>query len=154
METKLAKRKEDPFITPWHRLLDDVFDMRPFFDFRTDWDMPGLGTGWAPAVDVAETAEDYLIRAEVPGLRKEDVKLSLSGNVLTISGEKKMEEKKTENKKYHRLERSYGAFQRSFSLPTPVNADKITATFKDGMLEVTVPKSEEAKTKVIDIKVE
>ena len=154
METKLTKRNEGAFVTPWHRLLDDVFDMRPFFDFRADLDMPGFGTGWAPAVDVAETAEDYLIRAEVPGLRKEDVKLSLSGNVLTISGEKKMEEKKTENKKYHRLERSYGAFQRSFSLPTPVNADKISATFKDGMLEVTVPKSEEAKSKVIDIKVE
>jgi HSP20 family protein len=144
---KLMKRPEERTLSPWHRLLDDVFDMRAGFD------IPGFGTDWIPAVDVEETGENFLIRAEMPGLKKEDVKISLAENILTVSGEKKMETK-TDERKYHRLERTYGSFQRSFSLPEPIKADKISAVFKDGILEVKVPKSEEAKPREIDIKVD
>jgi HSP20 family protein len=150
--TKLAKR-ENPLITPWHRLMDDIFDMRPFFDWRPEWEMTGFGSGWSPALDIAETSDEYLMRAELPGVKKEDVKISLAQNVLTITGEKKTEYKE-ENKKYHRLERSYGTFQRSFTLPSPVKADDVSASFKEGILEIRVPKTEEAKAKVIDIKVD
>jgi HSP20 family protein len=143
---KLAVKKDNRAWDPWYRLVDDVFDMRSSLDF------PGFGTGWIPAVDVEETKDEYQIRAEMPGLKKEDVKISLTENVLTIAGEKKLESR-TDKKKYHRLERTYGSFQRSFSLPAPIQPDKITAAFKDGILEVKVPKSEEAKPKEIDIKV-
>jgi len=149
---KLAKR-ENPILTPWRRLLDDVFDMRPFFDWRTELENPGFGTDWMPAIDAAETGEEYLIKAEMPGMKKEDVKISLAQNVLTLSGEKRME-MRDENKKVHRVERSYWTFLRSFSLPGPVKADDIRAVFKDGVLEIRVPKSEETKAKAIDIKVE
>lgn len=151
--TKLTKLPEGALPTPWHRLLDDVFDMKSFFDPRPEWDAPGFGTGWAPAVDVEETKDDYILRAEMPGLKKEDVRISLTENILTISGEKKMDSR-TDDKRYHRLERAYGSFQRSFSLPAPIKADRISAGFKEGMLEVRVPKSEEAKPKEIEIKVE
>jgi HSP20 family protein len=144
--SKLAIRKETPALSPWYRLIDDLFDMRP------ELDVPGFGTGWVPSVDVEETGDAYQIRAEMPGLKKEDVKISLVENVLTISGEKKHEER-TDKKKYHRLERTYGTFQRSFSLPAPINSAKISAEFKNGVLEVVVPKSEEAKPKEIEIKV-
>jgi HSP20 family protein len=144
---KLVKRGEGPVMVPWNRLFDEMLDTRLSADF------PGFGTGWIPAVDVEETADEYLIRAEMPGLKKEDVKISLQENVLTISGEKKSEAK-SDDKRYHRLERTYGSFQRSFSLPEPIKADKIGARFKDGVLEVKIPKSEETKPREIDIKVD
>lgn len=143
---KFANRKETTALSPWYRLIDDLFEMRP------ELDLPGFGTGWVPAVDVEETDDAYQIRAEMPGLKKEDVKISLVENVLTITGEKK-HEAKSDSKKYRRLERTYGSFQRSFSLPAPISTDKISAEFKNGVLEVVVPKSEEAKIREIDIKV-
>jgi len=149
---KLAK-KEDTLITPWHRLLDDVFDMRPLFEWRPELEVPGFGGDWVPAIDLAETSGEYLLRAEMAGMKKEDVKISIAQNVLTLSGEKKAEWK-GEDKKVHRVERAYGTFRRSFSLPGPVKADDITAVFKDGILEVRIPKSEEAKAKRIDIQAE
>jgi HSP20 family protein len=144
--TKLTRRHEGVAIQPLDRFFDD------FLAEGSLWNTPGFGTGWVPAVDVEETENSYLIRAEIPGLKKEDVKLSLTENVLTISGEKKAEVE-NQNKKYHRLERTYGAFQRSFSLPEPIQADKIEASFRDGLLEVAIPKSEKAKPRNIDIKV-
>jgi HSP20 family protein len=144
---KLVKRSEGTVLVPWSRLFDEMLDN------RLSTDLPGFGTGWIPAVDVEESADEYLIRAEMPGLKKEDVKISLQENVLTISGEKKSEAK-SDNKRYHRLERTYGSFQRSFSLPEPIKADKIGASFKDGVLEVKIPKSEETKPREIDIKVD
>jgi HSP20 family protein len=145
--TKFIKRGEGNVLVPWNRLFDEMFEN----SFSRD--LSGFGTGWIPAVDVEETNEDYVIRAEMPGLKKEDVKLSLAENVLTLSGEKKSE-MKSENKRYHRLERAYGSFQRSFSLPEPIKADKINASFKDGVLEVKIPKREEVKPKEIDIHVD
>jgi HSP20 family protein len=107
---------------------------------------------WTPAVDIAEQENEYLVKMELPGVNKEDVKISLESNILTIRGEKK-QEKEEKNKSLHRVERSYGSFQRSFTLPTSVKNDKIDAFFEDGVLSVTLPKMEEAKPKQIEVKV-
>jgi len=106
---------------------------------------------WLPSVD--ETADKIVVKAEVPGMDVKDIDISLSGDVLTIKGEKKSErEEKEEN--YHLVERSYGSFSRSLRLPVAVDADKIEATYKQGVLTVTCPKKEEVKAKAIEIKAE
>ena len=109
---------------------------------------------WSPNVDMAETKDEIVLTAELPGFKKEDIKLSVEDHTITLSGEKKSEyeeEKKEEN--YYQLERRFGSFTRSFALPTPVQADKVKASYKDGILKVTLPKSEEAKKKEIQINV-
>jgi HSP20 family protein len=128
----------------WGRLLDDVLDMRPGFDLQ------GLGTGWVPLVDVEENQDEYRFYVEMPGMKQEDIKISLVENILTISGDKKPQYD-FEKRNFHRLERAYGSFQRSFSLPHLIRADKIKATVKDGILEVVVPKSEESKPREIAV---
>ena len=128
----------------WDRLFDNVLDMRPGFDLQ------GFGTGWIPSVDVEEAKDEYRFYAEVPGMRQEDIKISLAENILTLSGEKKPRYD-VEKGNFHRLERAYGTFQRSFSLPQLIQADKIKASVKDGILEITVPKSEEAKPRQITV---
>ena len=110
------------------------------------------GERWLPAVDVSEDKEKYLIRAEVPGLKKEDIKITLVNDVLTISGEKK-QEKEQKERSYHLVERSYGQFTRSFTLPTKVDPNNIKAEFKDGILEITLAKSPESKAREIEIQV-
>lgn len=105
---------------------------------------------WMPAVDISETEHDLVVTAELPGVKKDDVKLSVQDNTLTIKGEKK-QEKETKEENYHRVERTYGAFQRTFTLPAFVNSSKIKASFKDGVLKVRLPKREEAKAKEIPI---
>ena len=107
--------------------------------------------GWTPAVDITEDKDKYVVRAELPGMRKEDISVSLDGNTLTISGERKQEEEKKERESY-RSERFFGRFQRSVTLPAQVQANKIEANYKDGVLTVTLPKSEEAKRKQIEVK--
>ena len=107
---------------------------------------------WTPAVDIAEHENDYVVNIELPGVNKDDVKITLESNILTIRGEKK-QEKESKDQNLHRVERSYGAFQRSFTLPTTVKNDRIDASFKDGILTVTLPKAEEAKPKQIEVKV-
>ena len=106
---------------------------------------------WNPSVDVLENDDAYVFSAELPGLKKEDVKITLKENLLTISGEKKFE-KEQKDKNYFRMERNYGKFNRSFSLPTNVRAGDISADFSDGVLKITLPKAEEAKPKEISIK--
>lgn len=107
---------------------------------------------WTPAVDIHEQENEYVVKVELPGVSKDDVRITLESNILTIRGEKKREsEQKGEN--YHRMERSYGSFQRSFTLPTTVKSDKIDAIYKDGVLVVTLPKAEEAKPKQIEVRV-
>lgn len=107
---------------------------------------------WAPAVDIAEDREAVRITAELPGLKQNEVKINVEDGVLTLKGERKFtDETKKEN--YYRIERSYGAFSRSFSLPPTVDAEKIRATMKDGVLELLIPKKEEAKLKEIQIEV-
>src|SRR5438045_6945211 len=107
---------------------------------------------WTPLADITEDDREYVIKAELPELKKEDVKVTVENGVLTISGERKFE-KEEKNKKYHRVERSYGSFVRSFALPDLADANKVKAEFKDGMLTVHVPKSERAKAKQVEVKV-
>ena len=107
---------------------------------------------WVPAVDIFETGDSIVIKAELPGLTKEDINLEVKENTLSIKGEKKFE-KDVKEENYHRMERSYGAFRRAFSLPSTVQQDKVRAKFKDGILEVTLPKAEEAKPKQIKVDV-
>ena len=145
-------------ITPWKpfefdrirremdRLWDSFLEGRPV---RRSED----GREWSPSVDISETKNDLVIKAELPGLDPKDIDISMNNGYLTIKGEKKHEkEEKDEN--YHLIERSYGAFTRSVQLPREVQSDKITASFKNGILRITLPKSEEAKKKEIKIKVE
>lgn len=107
---------------------------------------------WVPSVDVSETDGEYQIKAEIPDVKKEDVKVTLEDGVLTIQGERK-HEKEEKGKKYHRVERSYGSFARSFTLPDLVDEEKVKAEFKDGVLNLQLPKSEKAKPKAIEVKV-
>ena len=109
-------------------------------------------TTWVPACDIYETAKEIVLKAELPGLKKEEVLVSIENNVLLIRGERKFEEDvKREN--IHRVERTYGEFLRSFTLPTFIDANMILAEFKDGLLVVTLPKREEATMKQIEVKV-
>jgi HSP20 family protein len=110
-----------------------------------------LGT-WAPAVDIYETDQNLVMKADLPGVDPKDVEVRVENNTLYLRGQRKFEnEVKEEN--YHRIERSYGAFTRTFSLPGTINADKVAAEYKDGMLTLTMPKREEAKPKTIKIQV-
>jgi HSP20 family protein len=108
---------------------------------------------WVPTVDITEDEKEYLIKAEVPEVDKKDVKVSVQDGVLTLTGERK-QEKEEKGKKFHRVERSYGSFVRSFGLPDDVAEDKLKAEFKDGMLLVHLPKAEKPKPKAIEVKVE
>ncbi|KAF0247069.1 MAG: HSP20 family [Planctomycetota bacterium] len=134
--------------------LESVSDRlsRLFSRTRTNGDEAVQLADWSPTTDVTETNEEYLIKAELPEVKREDVKISIEEGVLTFQGERK-QEKEEKGKKFHRIERSYGSFLRSFTLPTEVDASKIRAEFKDGLLNLHLPKSEKAKTKVIDVKV-
>jgi HSP20 family protein len=107
---------------------------------------------WSPLVDITEDDKEYLIKAELPEVKKEDVKVTVENGVLTITGERKFE-KEEKGKKYHRVERAYGNFLRSFALPDDADANKVNAEFKDGVLTVRVTKSETAKPKQIEVKV-
>jgi len=104
---------------------------------------------WFPPVDISENEAEYLIAAELPGLKKEDVKVTMENGMLTVSGERKEEE----GLRYHRVERSYGSFSRSFAIPSDGDAGKVKAEFKDGVLMIRVAKSEAAKPKQIEVKV-
>ena len=139
------------------RELEDIQNRLSSLFGRTS--LRGLGeetmtvSEWTPLVDLAEDDKEYLIKAELPEVKKEDVKVTVENGVLTITGERKFE-KEEENKKYHRIERAYGSFMRSFTLPQDAAGDKINAEFKDGVLKVHLPKSAEAKPKSIDVKVD
>jgi HSP20 family protein len=107
---------------------------------------------WAPLVDISEDDREYLIKAELPGAKKEDVKITAEEGTLTITGERKFE-KEEKGKKYHRIERSYGSFARSFSLPDDVSPAKVSAEFKDGVLTVHLVKDQKAKPQQVEVKV-
>lgn len=126
------------------------------------FDRPALRTGngresltvadWVPSVDISETDTEYLIKAELPEVRKEDVKVTLEDGVLTIQGERR-QEKEEKSKKFHRVERSYGSFVRCFTLPDYVDDAKVKAEYREGILNLHLPKSERAKPKAIEVKV-
>lgn len=130
--------------------LSNILD---FPALRKDGERESLAIAeWAPAVDITEDEKEYLVKAEIPEVKKEDVKVTVENNLLTISGERKFE-KEEKGKKYHRIERSYGSFVRSFSLPDDVDSSKVDAKFTDGVLTVHVAKSEAARPKQIEVKV-
>jgi HSP20 family protein len=129
-----------------NKLFDDFFG-RPVL--RTEW----TDSAWNPSVDVSEDKDNVIIKAEMPGMNKEDIKISVQDGVLTLKGEKK-QEKEEKDKNYHRIERSYGSFCRSFQLPTSVKSDKIKAGYKDGVLSIALPKAEEVKPKEIPISID
>lgn len=153
-------------LIPWRRKSDEASPVNRQLEFRREFDdlvnrffgpepwFAGrfFGQTFTPAIDVSETETDFLVKAELPGIDQEDLKIELTGDVLTIQGEKKEEKEEKENNHY-RLERSFGSFSRSFTLPGEVQADKIDAKFKDGVLSVRLPKSETSKKKSIKIDV-
>jgi len=132
-----------------NRIFDEAFRGAGRSGAEEDW---ALGGSWAPVVDIYEQGHDIVLKAELPGVDPKDVDVRVENNVLTLRGERKFDnEVKKEN--YHRVERAYGTFSRSFTLPNVVDTEKIKAEFKDGLLRLTLPKKEEAKPKQISISV-
>jgi HSP20 family protein len=125
---------------------------RMFDDAGRTWrtDEPAATTTWSPAVDIFETEGDIVVKAELPGMERKDITLNLENNVLTVKGERRFT-KETKDDNYHRIERSYGTFSRSFSIPATVDEEKIRADYKDGVLKIVLPKKEQAKPKQIRI---
>lgn len=107
---------------------------------------------WMPLTDIYEDNDKYTLKVDLPGIKKEDVKINYANGKLSISGER-VQENETKDAKWHRIEKSYGKYYRSFTLPEQIQEDKISAEFKDGLLTITIPKAEEAKPKEIEIKV-
>lgn len=105
---------------------------------------------WRPAVDIRETGDSYVVSAELPGLSKEDVQITIENNVLKLTGERRFE-KEVKEEEFHRVERAYGTFSRAFALPTRVDPERVEASFKDGILTITVPKAAEARPRKIEI---
>lgn len=139
---------------PFRELFDLQRDINQLFDSSLAAPREEVALkAWTPAVDVYEDENAYLIKLELPEVNRDDVKVSLNENTLSISGERRVEnEQKREN--YHRVERSYGQFYRSFTLPPNVDTGAINAEFKEGMLRLTLPKKEEAKPKQIEVKIQ
>jgi HSP20 family protein len=167
MPKEIIKENEKREVAPWRpfsELARMERDMeRMFEDF---WTRPWFGLGWprrfraleevaprAPAIEIYEEKDDVVVKAELPGMKREDLELNISDNLLTIKGEKKKEEEVKE-KGYYYSERSYGSFTRTVEIPKDVQTDKVRASFKDGVLEIRIPKTEEAKRKEVKIKVE
>lgn len=127
-----------------NRLFDDTFGRYPSTRQET------FERGWSPPVDIYEDKERIVVQAELPGTKKSDITIEVHDNVLTISGERKLEEG-VKREDYHRIERSYGRFSRAFSLPSSVKADNVKATYKDGILEIILPKVERVKAIPINV---
>ena len=153
MTTKLQRRPGAPFaFRPLYAPILPEFDemekgMRRMFGDFFGTDLPTQPVGWTPAVEINETPDNIVIVAELPGMTAKDVQLEFADDTLTLWGEKLEERKENGDKKYHLYERSYGAFRRSFTFPRTVNAEKIAAEFKNGVLTITLPKPAQAKTK-------
>ena len=147
-------------LTMWNpfRELDEVQNrLGGFFGGR----FPRFGDGngglqladWSPQVDITEDDKEYLIKADLPEMKKDEIKVNVENGVLTVSGERKTE-KEEKNKRFHRIERSYGTFMRSFALPEDADGTKVAAEFKEGVLRVHLPKNPVAKPKAIEVKVD
>jgi HSP20 family protein len=131
---------EDPFFSDW-----------PFF--RLVWrKAPGNGMAWAPAVEIYEKENNFVVKADLPGVKKEDVDVSVIGDTLTIKGERKAS-KEVKDEDYYRCETHYGSFSRSITLPAAVDPRKVEASYQDGILEIQVPKAKEAMPAKVEIKV-
>ena len=150
MSITISRRPADSLnsLRRLNSMLDDAFSAWPFQSQENG----ALTSSWLPATDVFEDKDAVKIVAEVPGVRPEDVKISLENNLLTIRGEKRQQaEENTE--RVHRYERTYGSFERAFSLPTTVDPEKIAASYTNGILTVTIPKAERARPREIPVKV-
>ena len=142
-----------PALAPWTGLTPFKREVERLFDRFWDLDLPEMpmpGT-WAPAMDVSETKDALIVKAETPGMDPKEIQLSLQDQMLTMKGEKRLE-KEEKDEHHYRMERAYGAFTRSVRLPVPVDGSKVTATFKNGVLTVTMPKTPAAKGATIPIK--
>ncbi|HNX68507.1 MAG TPA: Hsp20/alpha crystallin family protein [Candidatus Omnitrophota bacterium] len=137
---------------PLETMSDLQGDINRLFSTSLRRSQPGFAADYFPAVDLHESETQYALSMDVPGMERKDLDISVTGNTLTVKGERKSEEKKKE-KGWFYSERKYGFFQRSIELPTEVDGDKITATYKDGVLELLVPKSEKARPKQIRVDV-
>jgi HSP20 family protein len=133
----------------------------PFREFNTlgermggflgrNWEAPASTTAWNPAVDIFENDNEIVLKAELPGLNAKDIELKIENNVLMLKGERRFE-KETKEENYHRVEREYGSFSRAFSLPVAIDAEKVLAEYKDGVLKVVLPKKAETKPKPIKV---
>ena len=150
--------------SPWRTPLLPLFDRDPAFfptNIRRIFDdvldptvVPTQPVGLMPAVEIAETPEEFTCTAELPGMQQKDIQLAFEDGVLLVKGEKKQEHEQKEGKRYHVWERSYGTFERSFTFPSKIDAEKVSAVFKDGVLTVHLPKTADAKVKarMIEIK--
>ena len=118
--------------------------------FGKDWEAPLATSAWNPSVDIFENDNEVVMKAELPGMNAKDIEVKLENNVLTLKGERRFE-KETKEENYHRIEREYGTFTRSFAVPAAVNGDKVTAEYKDGVLKIVLPKKEETKSKPIKV---
>ncbi len=144
----------DPFreLEDMHSRLSSFFNRAPA---RLNWGDGGEALAladWSPAVDITEDDKEYLIKAELPEMKKEEVKVTVENGVLSVSGERKLEEEK-KGRKFHRVERAYGAFERSFSLPEDASAADVKAEFVEGVLRLHLPKVPAAKPKALEVKV-
>jgi len=142
--------------TPFFREIEGLTDR--FNNLFGTWTRPFDVTeslkvaDWSPAVDIQETEKEYLVKLEIPEVKKEDVKVTFQENELTVTGERKLE-KEEKGKKFHRIERAYGTFVRTFTIPTDADEMKIFAEFKDGMLTVKLPKLDKPRPKTVEVKV-
>ncbi len=145
-------------IVRWEPFRDLLATQKEFDRLFREAFTPGFGGGelstrpWAPPVDIFENENNIVLKAELPGVDPKDVEVRVEGNTLYLKGERKFE-KETKEENYHRVERSYGSFARSFSLPNSIDAEKVAADYKDGLLTLTLPKREEAKPKTVKINV-
>ncbi len=141
------RRSNTNTLSRLHNEMDRVFDR------FLDWDWPGNGgeRGWLPALDLAEREDALLVKAELPGMKAENIDISVTGNVLTLSGEKKDDVEEQKDSYYH-VERRHGYFRREITLPSDVDADRIDASYTDGVLTITLPKAESAKPRRIEVK--
>ena len=150
----MNERKEELKMTlvrwnPMRSLISLPNEIDRFFD-DYGLNLRDSDTIWRPHVDLSESEDLYEVEAELPGMKKEDIKIEIHDNVLTLTGEKKQEEK-SDKKSYHRIESSYGKFERSFRLPKEVKAEDIKAKYKNGILTIDIPKVEETKPKEIAV---
>jgi HSP20 family protein len=144
-----GSRRLQPFFTPFQTLREEFDQM--FKRLASDWNGQSLTAGFSPDCDLSETADAYQVRMDVPGMKPDDISVEVTGGRLRISGERK-EEKEEKDKTYHRIERRCGSFRETLQLPGAVLEDKVQAEFHDGVLTVTLPKSEADKTRTVKVK--
>jgi HSP20 family protein len=147
-------RYEPTTLFPMFREMEDTWDrLNRYFGTRPNGGKENLTVAdWTPVVDIQETDTEYLVKAELPEVKKEDAKVTLENGVLTLQGERR-QEKEEKGKKFHRVERSYGTFVRTFTMPLDADESKVAADFKDGILRVHLPKMEKPRPKAIEVKV-